>query len=43
MAIVQSKRGEPGLIAISVTSPGLEAANVAVTSAAAGVLIPIPD
>jgi beta-galactosidase len=43
MAIVQSRRGEPGSIAISVTSPGLEAANAAVTSAAAGVLIPIPD
>jgi beta-galactosidase len=42
MAIVQSKRGEPGTIAINVTSPGLEAAMVALT-AAAQTLIPIPD
>jgi beta-galactosidase len=42
MAIVQGRRGEPGSIAISVTSPGLEAANVAVTSAP-GALIPTPD
>jgi beta-galactosidase len=42
MAIVQSRRAEPGSIAISVTSPGLETASVTVASAA-GVLIPIPD
>ncbi len=35
MAIVQSQRGQAGSIAVSVTSPGLESANVAVTSAAA--------
>jgi hypothetical protein len=32
MAIVQSKRGAAGSIAVTVTSEGLEAATVAVTS-----------
>jgi beta-galactosidase len=42
MAIVQSKRGEPGAIGVTVTSPGLESATPAVTSLAVP-LIPIPD
>jgi beta-galactosidase len=42
MALVQSKRGETGAIAVTVTSTGLEAATVPVT-AATGTLIPIVD
>jgi beta-galactosidase len=42
MAIVQSKRGEAGTIAVTVTSEGLEAATVAVT-ASAGSMIPIVE
>jgi beta-galactosidase len=42
MAIVQSRRGQAGSIAVTVSSPGLEAANVAVTAAAAP-LIPVID
>ena len=35
MAIVQSKRGEAGTIAVTVTADGLETATVEVTAAAA--------
>ena len=42
MAIVQSKRGEAGAVAVTVTSPGLEPATVSVT-AATGALIPVVD
>lgn len=42
MAIVQSKRGEAGPIAMTVSSPGLEAATVAVTTAQAD-LIPVAE
>ncbi|HEX9201149.1 MAG TPA: beta-galactosidase GalA [Acidobacteriaceae bacterium] len=42
MAIVQSKRGVTGPIAVAVSSPGLEAATVAVTTASAP-LIPIAE
>jgi beta-galactosidase len=39
MAIVQSKRGQAGQIAVTLTATGLEPATVAVTSAA-GSMIP---
>jgi beta-galactosidase len=42
MAIVQTKRGEAGTIAVTVSSPGLETATVAVTAATAP-LIPIVE
>ena len=42
MAIVQTRRGEAGAIAVTVSSPGLETATVAVTAAAAP-LIPIVE
>jgi beta-galactosidase len=42
MAIVQSKRGQAGSIAVTVTAAGLEPATVAVTSAA-GPMVPVVE
>ena len=42
MAIVQSKRGEAGPVAVTVSAPGLETATVAVTTATAS-LIPVVE
>jgi beta-galactosidase len=42
MAIVQTKRGDAGAVTVTVNSPGLETATVAVTAAAAP-LIPIVE
>jgi beta-galactosidase len=42
MAIVQSKRGDAGQVAVTVTSAGLEAATVSLTTAA-GSLIPVVE
>jgi beta-galactosidase len=42
MAIVQSKRGDAGQVAITVTSPGLDAATVTLATAV-GPLLPVVE